>query len=239
MAVAVLALLLCVLIVNAPARVLASLAGDSVKMSGISGSIWRGQARDLRVTTPWGEWRLGQTSWQLSRRSLLLLSLGIQLDTQWQGQQLSALLNFSPGGDVTVVSARVIVPAALAKVWFPVSLGGTFNGSLSDAKLQGQSLISGIGKLRWLDAGWTAAGSRISLGHYTADLSASQGVVDAVVSTVSGPVAVAGNVSWRLEDYALDLSLSSEQTLDQNLRNALSLVASQTDTGFRLRYPAP
>jgi hypothetical protein len=60
--------------------------------------------------------------------------------------------------------------------------------------------------------------------------------IQANIDTLSGPVVATGAVTLNQRRYAIDLFIeSSGQELDAELAQALSLIASPEENGYRLR----
>ena len=85
------ALLLVLLAASTPARVLPRLLpAESLQLSGMTGTLWRGRAARAAVVVPQGLLDLGELRWKLSPVSLLFLSPAIEIDSERGRQRLSA-----------------------------------------------------------------------------------------------------------------------------------------------------
>ena len=231
-------LFLLLLAVKAPAHLLGYvLDEDQVRLSGFSGTVWDGSASSAALATDQGWLQLGQLHWSLSELYMLLLSPTADIRAQWGQQQLAANVQLKPSGDIRVVGLDTRFSAALVKRWMPVNLRGELNLFMDRLILSDGMPISGSGRLVWRQAFWRGNLGSQPLGDYVLqfDITAPmQG--SATVSTLSGPLKVEGGLTVNGRQYAVDARLSSRERLDQELANALALLAAPVDGGYLLKF---
>ena len=88
------------------------------------------------------------------------------------------------------------------------------------------------GRLTWQNAAWTANSGDVALGTYVLDINGQSGEVTGEVVTLSGELAVAGNVSLTDRRYKVALNLAGPATNNQGLRDALVIMAVPNGRGF-------
>lgn len=225
------------LLAQTPARVLNVVTGPQLTWNGISGTIWRGRVLGMQVQSPWGPWHLGTVDWQLHPWSLLLLSPRLSIESDWQGQQVVSEVTVSAGGRLRFKESQIELPAGLARIWFPVTVGGEVAVLAESLLVENGNLVDGTALVSWNRADWTALDTPLPLGDYEARVVINNGKLDADVMTKSGSVEIAGTANWTPTAYGVDILLRGiDEQLPQILRNALSLVAVQDSEGFRLRF---
>ena len=95
---------------------------------------------------------------------------------------------------------------------------------------------SGAGRLVWQDGGWESTRGAQPLGSYALDFEQAPGEeLLAEVLTLSGPVEAGGLVQLDGRQYAVDVLVSSDFSLDAELEQALSLVAVPGPQGYRVK----
>lgn len=230
-------LLLGFLLVQAPARIFTGFAGQGMYWSGVSGTVWNGRLASLQVQSPWGQWRLGEVSWRLKPWSLLLLRPQLDVTAEWRGQQVSGTVSVRPDRGLTITNSRAVLPAELARLWFPVTVGGELSFASEHMEIEGAQLTRGHALVTWRSADWTAVETPIPLGDYEARVQARDGSIKSTVQTLSGPILVSGDASWSMESYSIDLFVTGHNgELAPALGNALSLVAVEENGGYRVRF---
>ncbi len=233
-------LFLLVLIASAPARLIAyMLPGDSIRVSGLSGSLWQGEASSAAVLTNVGWLQLGKTEWDLSVAYLLLLSPTIDIESRWGRQSLQGRLRLFPSGKLRLNNVDASFSSSMARRWVPVDLSGDVNLLLDALDFEAGQPSLGSGRLVWREAFWRGNRGSQSLGDYVLEFDISApGQGQAVVSTLSGPVRVDGSVALDGRSYAVNARISSERQLDEELANALQLMAEPVDGGYQLKFNA-
>ena len=88
----------------------------------------------------------------------------------------------------------------------------------------------------WRDAAWQSPGGLRPLGTYVADVAtAASGDIEALVDTLAGPVRASGTAGLSGGRYVIDARIGPADTMDGELRHALSLIAVAEENGYLLR----
>ncbi len=235
---AAVALLLTLLaMTKVPARaVVPFLDDEQLRLSGVSGTVLDGHAARAMVQTPAGFLHLGQVSWRLQLSSLLTFSPRLELRSDWGQQRLSAQARLgSERMSLSEVDARI--DAGVLQQFVPADLGGQVSALFDDLVIEQQQVQSANGRLVWQDASWRASTGVRSLGTYVATIESSTAEqLEINVETLAGPLQVAGTATLQGRRYDLDLQLAPAVVgSDPELERALSLVASPSENGYRLR----
>jgi general secretion pathway protein N len=230
------ALVVVVLLISAPARLLALVVpSQQLVLQGYEGTLWRGSAARCLVRAGHGYVHLGRIDWQLSAFSLLTLSPRLTLASQWGSQQFSGELTLHNSTSIDINNAQGRVQAQLLRQFMPLMIDGEFSLQLQQLRIKDGLPYAGAGRLVWEDASWLAYGGARALGSYALDFEQSKGqtLVGEVV-TIAGPLEVAGNLQLEGRDYTVDVLLAQSDALDEELQQALSLIAQPVAAGYRI-----
>ncbi|MEP0203502.1 MAG: type II secretion system protein N [Halioglobus sp.] len=239
LALALFVVVIAAVIISAPARLLGHfLPASSIVLQGVSGSIWSGQAAGCLVRMPGGFMQLGQTHWTVSPWSLVLLAPRVSLSSQWGEQRVRAKLTYQGADHLRVSDVEARIDAGLLQAFLPVSLEGALAPSLESAEIKQGVVQSIVGRVVWEDAVWLSPRGDVALGSYAIDSKQVDSGVRAEILTLTGPLLADGLIALSHTDgvasYDLRLELGSEGSMNPQLQEALSLMASPTDTGYRL-----
>ena len=233
----VLALLLIVaLVASTPARLLAAvLPGEQLIMQGFAGTLWQGSASRVLLQLPAGYFHLGSVQWSLDPFSLLALAPRLSLRSAWGGQLIEGELVLRGQQDIDVINLEGQVAAELLRHFAPVSIDGMFSLQIAQLQLRNGLPYSGDGRLVWQSAAWQSPQGLVHLGSYALEFrQAPQEALLAEVVTLSGPLQANGEIELQERHYQLDILLGSEDTLDNQLRGMLSLIAAPEGDDFRI-----
>jgi hypothetical protein len=222
---------------SVPARVVPMLIGsDQLRLSGLSGRAVDGRAARAMLQTPGGFFHLGELRWRLDPWSLLRLSPALEIESEWVRQRASLRLHLS-GSELTLRDLDASVDASIVRQALPVSVRGRLEMLFDELVIAGPEVLSIRGRLVWRDAGWESAGGLRALGSYVALFSSpAEGDVRGRLETLSGNVSVEGSAALLGRRYTTDLRVTAARgSLDPELEQALSLVATPTENGYRLR----
>jgi hypothetical protein len=223
------------LVALAPARLLGwVLPPDTLVADGFAGSLWRGSAARAVVITPAGPVHLGALRWRLAPLSLLRLQPAMRVQSRWGEQFLDGRLRRLGAGRWRLEDGSLAGDAALLQELAPVAVRGRLSGQLARLDVAAGLPVYVEGRLAWERAAWEVPSGGFALGSYALDCATSQGVVTGEVLTLAGPLEAAGRLSLDGRRYRAVLDLGSERPLAAPLANALALLATPTDSGFRL-----
>lgn len=234
------ALFFLMLLVTAPARLASWLVpAEQVYLGGLDGTIREGRAATAAVAVPGGWLRLGRLHWHLSEWSLLMLSPRLQFESQWGQQRLKGLLSVAPTGTLKLHQLDSRFAAELVRQLLPVQLRGEFSLLANNVVIRNGAPEAGRGRLLWQRGLWLGNSSSQALGDYLLEFTI-DGPMQArgKVSTLQGPVQVAGTVALSERRYAIDLSLRSESGFGPELGSALQLMAAPVENGYQLSFSA-
>ncbi|KGE05369.1 type II secretion system protein N [Pseudohaliea rubra] len=205
-----------------------------IAADGYAGTLWRGRAARALVATPGGYFHLGGLRWELSPLSLLLARPAATVEAAWADQRLAGTVRWRGNGRLQLRDVRFTVDAALVREIAPVALRGRLGGDLERLLLVDGTPRALTGRLTWERAAWAAPGNSFALGSYAVDFVPSEAAVQGSVLTLAGPLEATGTLALAERRYRIDLALTSDRPLPGPLANALSLLATPTDRGFRL-----
>jgi hypothetical protein len=234
----VLALLLLVsLVLFAPARLVGLvLPAEQIAMQGFSGTLWHGSASRCLVRTGSGLLHLGAVSWSLKPFSLLTFSPRLTLDARWGRQRVSGAVVLRGDRDVDLHDFEATVAADLLRQVAPVALGGNISAGFTRLVVRDGMPVGGEGRLVWQDGTWSSPTGQLTLGSYAVEfVDAGSGQLRGDVITLAGPVEAAGEVELDGQAYRVDVLVGGKRALDPRIGQALALIASPENGGFRLQ----
>lgn len=228
------------LLAAAPARLIARvIPADDVVLTGLSGTVWDGRASRALVKIPSGFLHLGALRWTLKPLSLLTLSPAVELLSDWGGQRLRGTVSVEGEGHYSLEAVEGRVAADLLRQFAPLALGGTFDLQLAELETRENLPYSGSGRLVWERANWQSPRGPVALGTYALDFGQAPGEpLLGNVLTLSGPLEAQGRVELDGRRYLVDILVSSQERLEPQLQEALSLMATPEGDGYRLRLEA-
>jgi general secretion pathway protein N len=231
-------LLFVCLLTAAPARLLLYvLPENGVVMQGFGGTLWRGQANRVLVETGSGYIQLGRVQWSLNPLSLLTLSPSGRLDSEWGKQKLSTDLQITGSQSAEFEHLDGLFSIQLLRAFLPLSVGGDIAVKLEHLTLEKGTPTQVTGSVVWKDALWESARGIVPLGSYALELEQAPGAnLNGEVITITGAVAASGKVALAGENYSIDISIEADPDLNEQLREALSLIAQAVAGGYRIQF---
>lgn len=235
-AVALAVLLVVNIVATAPARLLQRVVpNDQLILRGLSGTVWNGHASGVLLRLPQGYLQLGEVQWSLRPLSLLLLAPQLSLRSAWGNQIVDGELILRGRRDLDVRNLRASASAGLLSHFAPVAVDGMFNLQIEKLQLRDGLPYSAQGRLVWQDGSWRSPRGPVPLGSYGMDFTQEPGETFAgEVITLSGPLQASGTAQLQQRHYTVDIVLTPEHSLDEQLQQMLSLIAAPEGSGFRL-----
>jgi hypothetical protein len=179
--------------------------------------------------------QLGAVEWRLSPLSLLTFRPRLTVSSRWGGQQLSGQLVLRGEGNLSASDLSANLPAELIRHYLPVALEGDLSIQFARLHLRQGLPYETDGRLVWQGGTWLSPAGPRQLGSYAVELRQGAGEpLNGEVITLAGPVEAAGTLSLSGQDYRVDILVGSEQALDRQLQQALSLVAIPEGERYRL-----
>lgn len=143
--------------------------GNSLALSGVSGTVWNGRARMSSIEIDNQHYSLGALQWELSPLSLLGLKPCAQVDARLESQQIEGRACAGLNGNVDVSNAIIEAPANLIQAGVPFPISGQLFGNIETLRMSNQRLSGLKGNLRWDNARVQAEGAWVNLGGYAAE----------------------------------------------------------------------
>jgi general secretion pathway protein N len=204
--------------------------------SGVSGTIWQGQAGNIVVDAGRQPIILGETEWHLRVLPLLMGKLGLEIDAQNGSQKIVADATVTLPNQVALKSAEVNLPSSLVQAYvdLPVSLEGRFGATFRSLQFDGEGFTELDGALTWHDAAVDAGMGRQQLGSYLAVLSLEgERAYSADISELQGNLGLNGTLKFEQNTRAYDalLTLQPNDSVDKQLLMMLQQVGKTTDDG--------
>jgi len=210
----------------------------SLAMTGATGSFWRGEG-SLQALLPGGAAvTLTPVRWQVAAAELLALKLHFRAESARDGKPvLDATL--TPGG-TRIDEVNLELPASLLGVLSPTLREADFSGQIL---LQVKQVRVARGEAGGsAKAYWKSAGSGLSrirpLGNYLLDLDGKGDALDFRLSTMGGPLTLAGSGKWRPgKPPEMLVTATPEAGVRQDLAPLLRLLGRDTGQGsYRLTF---
>ena len=105
---------------NIPAQWGLALANVPLQFSGVTGTVWRGQAASVVLPLDGGAYALGEVQWTLSPLSLLAANPCAEIKTNLDNQQVSGTACVGLGGSLQLENTQIAVPAKVAEIFAPI-----------------------------------------------------------------------------------------------------------------------
>ena len=228
------ALLSLLLLSQIPARVLTAFLPATLTLSGLSGTVWSGQAVRAWAMIDGQPLMLGRVQWQLEPWRLGWSS-PLTLTSEWGDQIFTSRIGMGLSGLTVLRDVSVNLDTRALRAMFPLYLGGTLSGSFDRIELEQAGLRQAQGTVYLQNAIWTANSGNIPLGDYRVDVAGKAGSADGIVGEVvteNGALVLDGDLSLSMDAYAVKLSATGPVARDDGFRRAVSMLATPTAGGF-------
>lgn len=228
---------LLMLLVTAPAtlvtRTVSGLA--PVSFSGVSGSLWRGEALRLHA----GSLVLENFRWQLSPWRLFLGQAAVQFELgDGVSQRGSGTVVAGLGGDISVQELSLQAPAQLLQpfVTLPgIQFDGNLQLDIADAALSGARVERMQGRLVWLQAQVRTPLGQPRLGAYAVDLgSDGEGGMTGDITDIDGVLGLTGRL--RASPQGLELDGSVRSDLPEELDRFFRVIGRPEGDRYAIRW---
>jgi len=206
-------------------------ATKAVELTGVTGSIWQGQAGNANIN----RLDLGKLKWKLSGWGLLFGDIDLDLNFASEVSQGSANLSIGLGGSIEAediqarLSADMLTPLFYG---FPVSFDGEINGNISSLEIEPGQRITGKGRIVWR-AATLRSPQNLELGDFLVTLEPNnRGSKLTIKDTNKGPVEA--NLTIHLKgtgEYKINGSLKPRDDSQQQITEALRLIGRADNSG--------
>ena len=228
------ALLSLLMLSQIPARVLTAFLPATLSLSGLSGTVWSGQAIRAWTMIDGQPLMLGRVQWQLQPWRLGW-GLPLTLTSEWGDQIFTSRIGMGLSGLTVLRDVSVNLDTSALRAMFPLYLGGTLSGSFDRIEVEQAGLRQAQGTVYLQNAIWTANSGNIPLGDYRIDLAGNAGSADGIVGefvTENGALVLSGDISLSMDAYTVKLSATGPVARDDGFRRAVSILAAPTAAGF-------
>ena len=228
------ALLSTFILSQVPARVLTTFLPATLTLSGLSGSVWSGQAVRAWTMIDGKPLMLGRVQWQLQPWRLGWGS-PLTLTSEWGDQIFTSRIGMGLSGLTVLRDVSVNLDTSVLRAMFPLYLGGTLSGSFDRIEVEQAGLRQAQGNVYLQNAIWTANSGNIPLGDYRIDVAGNAGSADGIVgevATENGALVLSGDISLSMDAYTVKLSATGPVARDDGFRRAVSILAAPTAAGF-------
>ena len=228
------ALLSLLMLSQIPARVLTAFLPATLSLSGLSGTVWSGQAIRAWTMIDGQPLMLGRVQWQLQPWRLGW-GLPLTLTSEWGDQIFTSRMGMGLPGLTVLRDVRVNLDTSALRAMFPLYLGGTLSGSFDRIEIEQAGLRQAQGTVYLQNAIWTANSGNIPLGDYRIDVAGNAGSADGIVGefvTENGALVLSGDISLSMDAYTVKLSATGPVARDDGFRRAVSILAAPTAAGF-------
>ena len=228
------ALLSLLMLSQIPARVLTAFLPATLSLSGLSGTVWSGQAIRAWTMIDGQPLMLGRVQWQLQPWRLGWGS-PLTLTSEWGDQIFTSRMGMGLSGLTVLRDVSVNLDTSVLRAMFPLYLGGTLSGSFDRIEVEQAGLRQAQGTVYLQNAIWTANSGNIPLGDYRIDVAGNAGSADGIVgevATENGALVLSGDISLSMDAYTVKLSATGPVARDDGFRRAVSILAAPTAAGF-------
>ena len=217
-----------------PARIFTAFLPATLTLSGLSGTVWSGQAVRAWTMIDGQPLMLGRVQWQLQPWRLGWGS-PLTLTSEWGDQIFTSRMGMGLSGLTMLRDVSLNFDTSALRAMFPLYLGGTLSGSFERIEIEQAGLRQAQGTVYLRNAIWTAKSGNIPLGDYRIDVAGDAGSTDGIVGEViteNGALVLAGDLSLAMDSYAVKLSATGPVARDDGFRRAVSMLATPTAEGF-------
>ncbi|PID45920.1 MAG: hypothetical protein CSB47_06325 [Proteobacteria bacterium] len=198
-------------------------AAPNIVISGGSGTIWNGAARNLQING----FDLGEVNWKV-RPLKSLTSLSLVSDVNIDGAQLTAagLAAYAYDRTIRLTDVKFEADASLITRIQPMAkVGGKFQGLINDAELSPAEFPVINGVLNWTQGTLTFP-IRLAPGNYRADIHSQDDTITADIESTDAPLALNGTTSINSQwQYQADVLAKAKPGVPPLLNNLLRSAA--------------
>ena len=225
------AILLVGLVVQFPARVAYRMfVPDTVRLAGISGTIWRGQAAEGQI----GQVYMNEIRWSVKPLALLTGRLALELSLNPAGGFVESQASISALGTIRLTDVEGGIAIAAIQNLFPMpGIEGNVRVQLSELTLSDGLPVAATGTIDVV--GLVARGlSPAPIGDFRAQLASTDGAVSGSLEDLSGDLDIAGSLRVSADrSYVLEGLVAPRPTAPASIVNQLQLLGSPNERGQR------
>jgi general secretion pathway protein N len=220
---------------STPAAKVISLAQKNfnlpVKIYGVQGSIWNGQADNVLVQ----QHRIDQLKWSINPASLLLASLSADIQASIKEQNVIGHINVNMSGDIHAEDLRAKLSAADIQqlVAMPFGeLGGEFILNIQSLDWSGTGIPSTTATIKWRQAKLTLVDT-VDLGQVLVNIKPDEkNGLSLEVKNKGGALSIDGSIALSdKKQYKLLLNFNPASNANSNIKQSLSMFAKKQSNG--------
>lgn len=206
-------------------------AARTVKLQGVHGSIWRGQATEARFAN----FSLGKLEWNVRSWGLLLGKLKLHLKFNHDSMHGAAYIDLGMGGSVTAEDVNMQFPAQNLMplmYGYPLSIGGELRGNLKEVSIERGRVLQAQGRIVWQNAALRAP-QNIEMGDYLITVEpVNLGSKMVIKDQGRGPVQAEITVFTKGSgEYNMNGWLKARDANQQSITEALRLIGRPDNSG--------
>ncbi len=211
---------------------------DDARLSGVTGTLWRGSALAAKV----GRVRLGPTRWSLSPLRLLLGQISAEVESRIGGGDASGSLAVGLSGELSCTACKYDGPAASLRPIFPAlkALDGSLQLELANLELRDNWPVRAVGTAKLSKVALALAGAQADSVAPTADFEATlsadpvpdDGVIEVAIRDAGGPLQLNARLTVTPPgSYEFSGRLKARANAPPELASALTMLGPKTGDG--------
>ena len=228
------ALVIALLVTRAPASLLGNALPPAVNVTGLAGTVWKGEAAYVEMPLQAKPFALGRTSWTLNPMGLFFGDV-IRLRSDWGSQTVDVSISPALNGSFDVDDAQLRIDLGWLRQLLPFYVGGQLKADLASLTFTSDGMpTTANGRVVWENATWRAVGGDVSLGSYAVDVTTSDAGIRATIITLKGALEVDGSVTIVGDSYRVMANLSGPAARNEAFQQAIALLAVPNGSGYRI-----
>ena len=228
------ALVIALLVTRAPASLLGNALPPAVNVTGLAGTVWKGDAAYVEIPLQAKPFALGRTSWTLNPMGLFFGDV-IRLRSDWGSQTVDVSVSPALNGSFDVNDAQLRIDLGWLRQLLPFYVGGQLKADLASLTFTSDGMpTTANGRVVWENATWRAVGGDVSLGSYAVDVTTSDAGIRATIITLKGALEVDGSVTIVGDSYRVMANLSGPAVRNEAFQQAIALLAVPNGSGYRI-----
>ena len=228
------ALVIALLVTRAPASLLGNVLPPAVNVTGLAGTVWKGEAAYVEIPLQAKPFALGRISWTLNPMGLFFGDV-IRLRSDWGSQTVDVSVSPALNGSFDVNDAQLRIDLGWLRQLLPFYVGGQLKADLASLTFTPDGRPTAAnGRVVWENATWRALGGDVSLGSYAVDVTTSDAGIRAAIITLKGALEVDGSVTIVGDSYRVMANLSGPAVRNEAFQQAIALLAVPNGSGYRI-----
>jgi len=228
------ALVIALLVTRAPASLLGNALPPAVNVTGLAGTVWKGEAAYVEIPLQAKPFALGRISWTLNPMGLFFGDV-IRLRSDWGSQTVDVSVSPALNGSFDVNDAQLRIDLGWLRQLLPFYVGGQLKADLASLTFTPDGRpTTANGRVVWENATWRAVGGDVSLGSYAVDVTNSDAGIRATIITLKGALEVDGSVTIVGDSYRVMANLSGPAVRNEAFQQAIALLAVPNGSGYRI-----